>query len=197
MPNAMLESSGENSIRLYTVGHSNHNIEDFLSILKAFEIRSLIDVRSLPSSTRYPQFDQQFLEAKLLQHGITYHWFQDLGGWRKGLGEDSPNKGLHEGGFRNYADYMLTDDFHTAAGRALGIARVRTTTIMCAEKDYTRCHRQYLSDYLVLHGAKVLHIQNESNAIHHLRTKHAAETQDHKLIYPPHNDPGQDLLFEP
>ena len=192
----MLADQPDTPIRLYSVGHSNHSMEAFLAILDAFEIHSLVDVRSYPTSSHCPQFDQSHLESCVTQHGITYHWFQDLGGYRKGLGGSSPNQGLHEGGFRNYADYMLTETFRTAAGRLLGIARVRTTAMMCAEKDVTRCHRQYLSDYLILHKAEVIHIRDEQETARHALTKHAAVTSDHKLIYPPHNATGQGVLFE-
>jgi uncharacterized protein (DUF488 family) len=147
-------------------------------------------------SSRYAQYDWQALEATLLRRGITYHWFQDLGGWHKGLEDLSPNRGLHEGQDRNYADYMLTETFQTAAGRLQGIARIRTTVIMCAEKDPSRCHRQYLSDYLVIHGTDVHHILDANQCVKHTLTKHAALTPDHKLTYPLHNQPGQDLLFE-
>ena len=183
-------------IRVYSVGHSNQSMEAFLALLDAYAVRSLVDVRSYPTSTYCPQFDQANLESCVTQRGITYHWFQDLGGYRKGLGEDSPNKGLHEGGFRNYADYMLSEAFHTAAVRLLGIARIRTTAIMCAEKDFRRCHRQYLSDYLALHHNDVIHIRDVQETQRHTLTKHAAVTQDHKLIYPPHNASGQGMLFE-
>lgn len=192
----MSERSEERRLRLFTVGHSNHPVEDFLSLLATFEIRSLADVRSDPSSSRNAQYDQAALETRLSACGVTYHWFQDLGGWRPGLGEDSPNRGLHEGADRNYADYMLTDAFRTAVGRLLGIARIRTTVMMCAEKDPGRCHRQYISDYLVTRKTDVYHILDKEACVRHHLTQYAALTVDQKLVYPAHHKPGQDLLFE-
>lgn len=193
----MEETDGANRLRLFTVGHSNHSRELFLDILAAYGIRSLIDVRSYPTSSRYAQFDQLTLEGTLSAVGITYHWFQDLGGWRRGLGDRSPNKGLPEGGFRNYADYMLTEAFRTAVGRVQGIARIRTTTVMCAEKDVTRCHRYYLSDYLVSKEVEVWHILDENKSIQHVLSKHVVLTEDQSLVYPSHPKSGQTLLFEP
>ncbi len=192
----MSESSEEHRLHLFTVGHSNYPVETFLSLLVAFEIRSLADIRSDPGSSRYAQYDQVPLESRLTAEGITYHWFQDLGGWRPGQGDDSPNRGLHEGADRNYADYMLTEDFRTAAGRLQGIARVRATVMMCAEKDPARCHRRFISDYLVTHGAEVYHILDAATCNQHHLTQYAAVTVDHRLVYPAHHKPGQDLLFE-
>jgi uncharacterized protein (DUF488 family) len=192
----MRESSEEHRLHVFTVGHSNRPMDDFLSLLKVYAIRSLVDVRSVPSSSRYLQYDQAALESRLTDCGITYHWFQDLGGWRRGRGEDSPNLGLHAGADRNYADYMLTGAFVTAIGRLLGIARIRLTVILCAERDPGRCHRRLISDYLVTRGTDVDHIWDEETCTRHHLTKHAALTVDHKLVYPAHHRPGQDLLFE-
>ena len=102
-------------ITLYSIGHSNHSLAAFLELLAAFHIKTLVDIRSYPYSTKMTQFDMEYLEHQLLQHEITYHWFQDLGGFRKGLGEQSPNHGLKNDGFRAYADYMQSKDFHHAA----------------------------------------------------------------------------------
>lgn len=197
IPSVMSENSEERRIRLFTIGHSKHSLDEFLSILNVYEIKSLVDVRSYPTSSRYPQYDWEALEISLVNRGITYHWFQDLGGWRQGLCDQSPNQGLPEGVERNYADYMLSDPFHSSAGRLLGIARIRKTAIMCAEKDPHHCHRQYISDYLLLHSTDVYHILDEEQCTQHHMTKHAVIAPDQKLVYPAHDQPGHDLLFEP
>ena len=35
---------------IYTIGHSNHTAKEFLAILRAFGIKKLIDVRTIPRS---------------------------------------------------------------------------------------------------------------------------------------------------
>ena len=59
-------------------------------------------------SRRMPHFNRESLEAELPKHGIAYVWMKELGGRRKKIRDDSPNTGLRNDSFRNYADYMLT-----------------------------------------------------------------------------------------
>ena len=189
-----LDETPVQPIELYSVGHSNHTMDEFLSLLKVYSIRSLIDIRRSPHSSKFAQFDWKALEYALIHHEITYHWFEDLGGWRKGLGEDSPNLGLKDGDFRHYADYMLSDTFRTAAGRLTGIARIRRTAMMCAEKDFQRCHRRLLSDYLTAQGMVVTHILDQDEQQIHQLTKGAEWIEGKGILYPGHPD-EQGTLF--
>jgi len=73
---------------LYTIGHSNHSPEKFLDLLKEHDIRTLVDVRSWPSSRRLPHFNRPALEQSVAGAGIRYLWFgKELGG--KGDGDTS------------------------------------------------------------------------------------------------------------
>ena len=80
-------------MKIWTIGHSTRSIDDFISLLKKNEIKLLADVRSLPGSKRYPQFNREALAESLNAHGIRYEHFPELGGRRK-AGKDSHNKGL-------------------------------------------------------------------------------------------------------
>lgn len=96
--------------------------------------------------------------------------------------EQSPNMALRNDSFRNYADYMLTEPFQSAAERLVERAEKQNTAIMCAELLYFRCHRMLVSDYLVSHGHKVLHIQNEKPPKEHTLSKDARMVE-RKLVY--------------
>src|SRR5271169_4829789 len=97
----------EADIRIYTIGHSNRSLEDFVALLKGFEIQAVADIRSLPGSRKFPHFDRENLETILPLNGIKYLWLPKLGGLRRTRkGFDSPNMGLTSPGFRSYADYM-------------------------------------------------------------------------------------------
>lgn len=183
-----IQDAPDKPIELFSIGHSNHSLDEFLALLHAYGIRSLVDVRRSPHSSKFAQYDWKALECALQHHEITYHWFEDLGGWRKGLGLDSPNLGLKEGAMRSYADHMLSDAFQEAAGRLTGIARVRRTTMMCAEKDFQRCHRHLLSDYLTAQGAAVIHILDQGKQLAHALTEGAEWVEGQGLLYPGHPD---------
>ena len=110
---------------VYTIGHSTRTFDDLVAALKAHNIRTLVDIRSFPMSRRMPHFNRESLEVELPQQGITYVWMKELGGRRKKIRNDSPNTGLRNESFRNYADYMLTEEFVQGIGRLLGIASGR------------------------------------------------------------------------
>ena len=66
---------------IYSIGHGNKKIEDFIAELKSFNIQFLLDIRSKPYSKWNPQFNQIALEAELKKNGITYVFVGDtLGG---------------------------------------------------------------------------------------------------------------------
>jgi uncharacterized protein (DUF488 family) len=91
--------------------------------------------------------------------GISYVWLKGLGGFKKkGLGAQSPHVAIRAGGFRNYADYMLTENFKKNISKLLKEAQTGLTCIMCAETMPQKCHRRYLSDYLCANQVPVLHI---------------------------------------
>lgn len=69
--------------QILTVGHSTHPIEEFIELLQSAEVTSVVDVRSLPGSTKYPQFNQENLMPVLENAGISYVRIEKLGGLRK------------------------------------------------------------------------------------------------------------------
>lgn len=76
---------------LYTIGHSTRSIEDFVGLLTAYDIRELVDVRTIPGSRRHPQFSGEALAA-LEEVGITYRHLKEPGGLRR-PGKDSLRAG--------------------------------------------------------------------------------------------------------
>ena len=183
---------------IYTIGHSTRTLDELIAALAAHGVTTLVDIRAFPMSRRLPHFNRESLELELPRHGIAYVWMKELGGHRKKIRDDSPNTGLRNGAFRNYADYMLTPAFAQAIERLLEIASTPTlspasgdkggapaarTAIMCAERVFFNCHRMLVSDYLTAHGRTVLHIDDD---------KHP--TRQHKLMAEAHLVGGQ-LLY--
>jgi uncharacterized protein (DUF488 family) len=143
---------------LYTIGHSTRPLDEFVAVLRAHSIQILVDIRSFPMSRRLPHFNRESLEKILPDDGMRYVWLKDLGGRRKKIRDDSPNVALRNDSFRNYADYMLTDDFHRGIAELIKLAEQSRTAYMCAERVYFHCHRMLVSDWLVAHGHKVFHV---------------------------------------
>ena len=105
-------------------------------------------------------------------------------GGNPGCRGNSPNAGLESPGFRNYADHMMTDEFHAAVDRLVSLGRKTPTAVMCSEKLYWRCHRRLLSDFLAAQGAEVAHIIERSILQPHKLTQGAAVTGEGQVIYP-------------
>ena len=80
------------------------------------------------------------------------------------------------------ADYMLTPEFQDAASHLLALAEQSPTAYMCAERVYFQCHRMLVSDYVVAHGNKVLHIDGTGPTKAHKLTAEA-RMQDGQLVY--------------
>ena len=143
--------------KIYTIGHSTHTLEEFIKMLQSFKIQHLVDVRGLPGSKKYPQFNKENLEVALPEVGIAYTHLPLLGGRRK-IHKDSKNTRWHNESFRAYADYMETDDFEEGITQLIAIAEKENTAYMCAEALWWRCHRSMISDYLKAKGWEVEHI---------------------------------------
>lgn len=167
---------------LYTIGHSTRPLEELIETLRAHQIRTLVDIRAFPMSRRLPQFNRDSLAESLPAAGIRYVWMKALGGYRKKILEDSPNIALRNDSFRNYADYMLTDDFERAMDELIRLAEEAPTAYMCAERVYFHCHRMLVSDWLVSHGHEVLHIDGTGPVRPHKVTSEARMIEG-RLIY--------------
>jgi uncharacterized protein (DUF488 family) len=167
---------------LYTIGHSTRTLGDLIEALHAHSIATLVDIRSFPASRRLPHFNRESLEQTLPAAGIQYVWMKELGGRRKAIRDDSPNIALRNSSFRNYADYMLTDDFQRAAADLVLMAENSRTAYMCAERVYFHCHRMLVSDWLTAHGHEVFHIDGPGPAKPH-KLLSEARVIDGQLIY--------------
>lgn len=167
---------------LYTIGHSTRTLEDLIETLQAHSIQLLVDIRAFPMSRRLPHFNRENLEKSLPEANIQYAWMKALGGHRKKIRDDSPNVALRNDSFRNYADYMLTEEFEQATAELTKMAEESRTTYMCAERVYFRCHRMMVSDWLVAHGHQVLHIDGIKSPKPHALMREA-RMEDGKLIY--------------
>ena len=58
--------------KLYTIGYGNRKIEDFIMLLKKYEIKLLVDIRSMPYSRFRPSFNKNVLEQYLVNENIDY-----------------------------------------------------------------------------------------------------------------------------
>ena len=167
---------------VFTIGHSTRSIDEFLELLRAHDIRTLIDVRRFPGSRRHPQFGREALHASLTQAGLRYVHQPDLGG-RREPETNSPNTAWRVAAFRGYADYARGPQFGIALDALIEAASSSRTVIMCAEALPWRCHRRLIADYLVARGMKVQHILGPAQLHEHILNPSARIQRNGTLVY--------------
>jgi uncharacterized protein (DUF488 family) len=168
---------------VYTIGHSDRPIEEFIALLQQNEVACVLDIRPVPKSRHNPQFGQDLLPVSLAAAGIAYRQIPGLGGLRKPL-KDSPNSGWRNTSFRGYADYMQTDAFRENVEEVAALAATTRCALMCAESVPWRCHRSMVADALLVRGIPVEHIINPGKRRPHTLTPFA-KVEGTRILYPP------------
>ena len=166
---------------IWTIGHSTRPFEEFVEMLKSFNIQEVADIRSFPGSRKFPQYNKETLAITLPENGIEYTHLRELGGRRK-TNKESKYIIWRVTAFRSYADYMETDEFKAGIVELEKIASEKRIAYMCSEAVWWRCHRSMVSDYLKVRGWEVLHIMAKGKEEEHPYTG-PAKVVDGELYY--------------
>jgi uncharacterized protein (DUF488 family) len=172
---------------VYTIGHSTRLIEEFIALLDENDIEVLVDVRSIPMSRTFPQFNKENLLRSLKKARIEYHHMPKLGG-RRGKQKqviEPHNAAWQNSAFRNYADYAETNpDFQEGLEELITIAHAKRTAYMCSEAVWWRCHRRILTDYMLARGFTVRHIMAPGKVTDAELNEDAVVHEDGRITYP-------------
>lgn len=171
---------------LFTVGHSTHPIDDFVSLLTGSGVDFVADVRTVPKSRHNPQFWGDALSESLSKHAIGYRHLASLGGLRRPT-TDSVNTGWNNASFRGYADYMQTEEFAAGLADLIELSDQHTVAVMCAEAVPWRCHRSLIGDALLVRDFAVDDILSATGVRPHTLTRFA-EVHGLELRYPPYDE---------
>lgn len=168
--------------RVWTVGHSTRELDEFVTILLDAGIELLVDVRTVPRSRRLPHFNREALAAELPRRGLQYVHMGHLGGFRRPT-PGSPNTAWRNASFRGYADYMLTDAFEEVLAELREFASRQRTAIMCSEAVPWRCHRSLIADALTARCVLVTHLMGHGREQAHTLTAFG-RVEDGRVTYP-------------
>lgn len=144
---------------IYTVGHSNIELEGFLRLLDGVEL--VVDVRSTPFSKYAPQFGMHNIRAKLDAAGIEYIFMEDenIGNILGGQPRDDE---CYENGKIVYERVMERSWYQEGILRLVRLASRKNVAIMCSEEDPYKCHRHHLiTQSLLNRGLTVFHIRGD------------------------------------
>ena len=167
---------------VFTIGHSTHPIEEFIEMLRAFDIELLVDVRTVPKSRHNPQFNSDALRDSLALVGIGYRHMKVLGGLRR-PNKESINGAWRNDAFRGFADYMQTPEFEAGLEELMRLSEKQRTAIMCSEAVPWRCHRSLIGDALLVRGIEVVDIMSKSGSKEHSVTPWAV-VEGTRVTYP-------------
>jgi uncharacterized protein (DUF488 family) len=146
-----------------TIWHSTRTLETFIHLLQTYDVKQVVDVRTVPRSRHNPQFNHETLPDGLKAIGIGYLHMPGLGGLRRPR-PDSTNMGWRNASFRGFADYMETPGFENHLGKLIKLAQRKRIALMCAEALPWRCHRSLIADALEVREIKVAHILGSTHS---------------------------------
>jgi uncharacterized protein (DUF488 family) len=149
---------------LYTIGHSNHDINTFIALLKQHGVTALADVRSAPYSRYLPHFCKKTLKAYLAKEGIQYVFLGNE------LGARPDDETCYVDGKALYEKIAATKAFSMGLKRVLRGSETFDIALMCAEKDPLTCHRAILV---------CQHLKPLLPDIHHILGNGELETHQH------------------
>ena len=138
---------------IYTIGHSTHELDVFIELLKKHNITAIADVRSVPYSSYNSQFNRDFLADTLRVHDIHYVFFGQE------LGARSENPDCYLNGQVQYDRLAELESYKHAIERIILGSNEYEIALMCSEKEPLDCHRTILvARSLVANNCVVKHI---------------------------------------
>lgn len=148
----------ENRPIIYTVGHSTHQLDYFLELLKEYGVTCLIDVRSVAASSYNPQYNKEPLINFLKRNGIQYLHFAEEFGARHNDPELLDNEGKVD-----FEKVRKSWAFKNGIERIWhGLDKGFTISLMCSESEPFDCHRfSMISIALDKDGFDVKHIMKD------------------------------------
>lgn len=167
---------------VWTIGHSTRTLDDFITLLKHYELEEVVDIRTIPKSRHNPQFNGPTLAKNLRNHHMGYRHEKDLGGLRHAH-SNSINTAWRNLSFRGFADYMQTEAFNEGLQKLIAGAHHKKVVIMCSEAVPWRCHRSLVADALLVHHFSVYDIFSITSIKPHELTPWAV-VHGTTIIYP-------------
>ena len=149
---------------IYSIGHSDHELDAFIALLRSHGITTLVDVRSQPYSRWVSQFNRETLARALQEAGLTYVFMGDSLGGRPA--DPSLYDSGQSDGRPDYERVAATVNFQAGVERLIELAHDGSTAMMCSEGDHRRCHRSLLiTPSLLERGARVIHVRPDGETV--------------------------------
>lgn len=143
---------------IYTIGHSDHDPDTFIRMLKKHRIEALIDIRSQPYSSYVKHFNKEVLKNHLIKHKIDYYY----GGAY--LGGRPSDESVRRDGKVDYELLRKKESYKKALKLVLKLVSLKRVVLMCSEEDPARCHRATLiTPDLIIKGYEIRNIRADGS----------------------------------
>ena len=123
---------------IYSIGYGSRKIDDFIELLRRYNISTIIDIRTMPASRFQPSFSKKRLSDTLHLEDIEYIF---LG---KELGGKPADIQLYTNGVIDYDKLAQSTLYVKGINDLICLSNTKTVCIMCAELKPESCHRKHL-----------------------------------------------------
>lgn len=125
---------------IYTIGYTAFSIDEFINILKKYNITCIIDVRSSAFSQFYQDYNKPVLKGRLKKENIEYRNYVDEFGARQ-----NDVTYYHSDGYLDFNKFLKSENFKLGVNKIeKGIKLGYSFCLMCAETDPINCHRSIM-----------------------------------------------------
>ena len=154
--------AGQESLKpptLWSLGHSNITIDEFIDLVRSHDIDVIADVRSTPFSRYTPHFNQELLKQFLERAGIQYQFMGET------LGGRPPEPEMYDSqGHVLYSELAHNFRFQSGIDQLCIKAENLRIAMMCSEESPEKCHRRLLiSRVLRSQGVETRHIRGDKS----------------------------------
>jgi uncharacterized protein (DUF488 family) len=145
--------------KLFSIGHSNHDLNTFINLLRSNKVDIVIDVRSYPYSKYSKHFDREKLSLSLKENGIEYKFMgEGLGGRPRG------DEFYDEEGHVLYSKLSESGKFNNDLNIVKELTSKKHVSLMCSEENPEICHRHLLiGRVLNKEGIKINYIRKDNS----------------------------------
>jgi len=125
---------------IFTIGHSNYNVEKLIDMLRYYNINCVVDIRGTPYSKYNVQYNKETIRNTLIKEGFVYIYMA------KEFAAKRENKvSYNKEGYSDFEKVVKEDDFINGVKRLKnGCEKGYRIALLGAMQDPIRCHRSIL-----------------------------------------------------
>ncbi|MEO2506250.1 DUF488 domain-containing protein [Clostridium paraputrificum] len=145
-------------MEIFTIGHSNYDVERLIDMLRRYNINCVVDIRGTPYSKYNIQYNKETIQKTLEREGFIYIYMA------KELAAKRINKvSYNDEGYSDFEKVVKEEEFIKGIERLRnGCKKGYRIALLGAMQDPIRCHRAILVGRALRDaGFKVKHILHD------------------------------------